>query len=128
MLVGAILSAAGAVLIIGMGLLFGSVFGALESSASGSEGMPFSALIGGFYVVYGVVAAAGAVCQFVAWGKISRRELQAGFVWGLVGALLPPLNILALLGAIFAKTCPEAEAASQQSQQRYGWPPPPQAR
>jgi hypothetical protein len=124
MLVGAILSAAGAVLLLVVGLFFAAIFSGLEAE----EGpFSFTSLIAGFYVVYGLVSGAGAACSFVAWGRISRLDLHGGFVWGLVGSLLPPLNILTLLGAIFAKTCPEAEAAAARGQQA-GWSRPPQAR
>jgi hypothetical protein len=124
LLVGAILSAVGGGLTLLMALFMGAVFGALSSEVDG--GMWAGGLIAGFYGIFALLLIAGSVCGFVAWRRAGRGDLQGAFVWGLVASLLPPLNVLLLLGAIFAKVCPEAEAAA--ARQRQGWPPPPQAR
>lgn len=110
LLVGAILAAVGAVMLLLLTILFSVVLS--EIAADAGEPIPI-AFIGWFYGAFGVLAAAGSVCGFVAWSKANRNDLHGAFVWGLVGSLLPPVNILSLLGAIFAKTCPESDAQSR---------------
>jgi hypothetical protein len=118
LLVGAILSAAMALLALAMTLFMGFVLA--EISEEVFPGALFTLFYGGF----GLLMVAGAVCGFVAWRKAQAGDLSSAFVWGLVGSLLPPLQILLLLGAIFAKVCPEAEAAAARSRQAWAPPPP----
>ena len=112
LLVGAILSAGLAVMMVGMAIFMGVVFSEFEAEAQEQDpsfrfpGPLFLA----FYGIWGLLYAAGAVCAFIGWRKASAGALDSGFVWGLVGSLLPPFNVVILLGAIFAKVCPEAEA------------------
>lgn len=120
LLVGAILSAVMAVMALAMTLFMGLVLAELSQDAFPGAWFTF------FYGGFGLLLVAGAVCGFVAWRKAQSGDLQGAFVWGLVGSLLPPLQVLLLLGAIFAKVCPEAEAAA--ARQRQGWSQPPQAR
>lgn len=121
LLVGSILSAVGAGFLLLMAAFMGVVFGNL--SESGGPGM-VPGFIAAFYAIIAVVAAAGAVCGFIAWRKVPG-DLDSAFVWGLVGAILQGVNVVTLLGAIFAKTCPEAEAAA--ARRRQGWAQPPQS-
>lgn len=112
LLVGAILSTGLAVMMVGMAIFMGAVFSEFEAEAQEQDpsfrfpGPLFLA----FYGIWGLLYAAGAVCAFVGWRKASAGDLDSGFVWGLIGSLLPPFNVVILLGAIFAKVCPEAEA------------------
>jgi hypothetical protein len=122
LLVGAILAAISSVLMLVFTLLFSVVFARLTEE-TGAEG--FGVFLW-FYGIFGVLAAAGSVCGFVAWRKAARDDLHGAFVWGLVGSLLPPLNIVSLLGAIFAKVCPEGEAQAQA--RGAARPPAPQVR
>jgi hypothetical protein len=124
LLVGAILAVVGAFLMLVFTALFGFVLAAFQDEGRGDMGFP--AVIGIFYGAFGLLLLASAVCGFIGWRKAGQGDLQGAFVWGLVASLLPPVNILLLLGAIFAKTCPEAEAAV--ARQRQAWSPPPQAR
>jgi hypothetical protein len=110
LLVGAILAAVGAVMLLLVTILFSVVLAELGSMAGTPGPIGF---IAWFYGAFGLLAAAGSACGFVAWHKANQDDLHGAFVWGLVGSLLPPVNILSLLGAIFAKTCPEGEAQSR---------------
>lgn len=122
LLVGAILSAVGAFLMLLFTILFSVVFSRIAAEAGpGVGGFGFFLW---FYGAFGLLAAVGSALGFVAWRKAARDDLHGAFVWGLVGSLLPPLNVVSLLGAIFAKVCPEGEAQS-----RGAAPPPaPQVR
>ena len=111
LLVGAILAAVGAFFMLFFTLFFSAIFSELSSESGAPEGIP--SMIFGFYGLFGLLGAAGSVCGFVAWRKASNGDLASAFVWGLVASLLPPLNIVMLLGAIFAKVCPEAEAQAR---------------
>lgn len=120
LLVGAILYAAMAAFILGFALLFGVMFAAL--GAEGEPGLLGGVVVGIIYGIWGLFAAAGAICGFIGWRKASRGDLDGGFLWGLVGSLLPPLNIVGMLGAIFLKACPEHEA--QERARRQAWASP----
>jgi hypothetical protein len=109
LLVGAILSAVGAFFFLLMVAFIGAIFSGLPTEGTG---FPFG-FIAGFYGVIGILVAAGSVCAFVGWRKASQGDFQGGFVWGLIGALLPPVQIVTLVGAILAKVCPEAEAQAR---------------
>lgn len=120
LLVGSILAAVGAGFLLLMATFMGLIFGSVSDGGAGAFGIVF--------VMYGIFAlflGAGAICGFVAWKK-TPGDLDAAFVWGLVGAILQGVNVVTLLGAIFAKACPEAEAAA--ARRRQGWAMPPQAR
>jgi len=99
-LVGAIVSAFGALFLLGMVAFFATVFTDAEAD-----------VVGTVYIGMGVVLAVGAVLGFVAWNKTRSGDLAAGFAFGLANALLPPVQIIPLLGAIFVKVCPEAQDA-----------------
>lgn len=125
LLVGAILAAVGAFLVLAMSLVLGAVFAEVEDPAE-EAGAPAGAIFGfllGFYGLFGVLSLAGSACGFVAWRKAERGDLSPAFVWGLVASLLPPVNIILLLGAIFCKTCPEADAQARAAA-GPGWTPP----
>ena len=112
LLVGAILSAVGAVMMIGMSLLMSAVMSELMEGTEADPDAP--GFPPAFFLLYyggwGLLAAAGSVCGFLAWRKASAGDLAGGFGWGIAAGCLPPVNVLALLGAIFVKVCPEAEA------------------
>ena len=127
LLVGAILQAVGAAFALGFTALFATIMGRIEESAVTARQPPFPiSLFLWIYGIMGLLLAAGSVLGFVAYGKTRKGDWQGAFVWGLVGCLLPPVSVLGLLGAIFAKVCPEAEGRQPGWQQP--WPPqPPQS-
>lgn len=125
LLIGAIFQA----VVAGLFLLITSIFGAILSSETqrtpSMPPFPFQMFVW-IYGVMGAMMLVGAILTFVAYAKTRKGDWQAAFVWGLVGCLLPPVHILGLLGAIFAKVCPEADGRQPQWQQP--WPPqPPQS-
>ncbi len=106
-LVGAILSATGAfffviasiiLLILGSNILGGET----EST--------FPALVVGVvYLVLGLMMAVGSIFGFQGYGAAKRGDVHAGWVKGLVCALLPPLQAIPLIGAILLLVSPEHE-------------------
>lgn len=105
LLVGAILSAVGAVFLVLASIGLGALF------ASTDTGDAPTGFITAVYGVLAAVLAMGAVFGFLAYGKARRGDAHGGFVFGLVAALLPPVQVVPLLGAIFCKVSPEGEAA-----------------
>ncbi|MHB8633684.1 MAG: hypothetical protein ACYDBQ_06945 [Thermoplasmatota archaeon] len=110
LLIGAILAAVGALFLLGFGILFAFVPSTVTMQAgSGPAPFPFW-IFGILYPIMGVLDGVGAILGFIAYGKTRRGEYAAAFVPGLVGAVIMPLNVISLLGAIFARVCPEAQA------------------
>ena len=110
LLVGSILSAVGAVMMIGMSFFMAAVFSEFAEGADPeAPGFPPTFFLV-FYGGWGLLAAAGSVCGFLSWRKATAGDLSGGFGWGIAAGCLPPINVVALLGAIFVKVCPEAEA------------------
>lgn len=109
LLVGAILQAVGALFFVGMGVFMGAVFDSVGEEVGRGPGW----IVGGLYIAMGLLAAVGAVFGFLAHRDARRGDAHGAFVLGLVAALLPPVQLLLLLGAIFAKVSPEGEAASR---------------
>lgn len=97
LLVGAIVSTAGTVLVFFFGF---------------TAGQPFM-------MVVAALLAIGAVLGFVAWRKAAAGQLGPAFGLGLASALLPPIQVLQLVGAILVKVADanaaQARAASPQS-------------
>jgi hypothetical protein len=97
------LSAAGGVVVIVVGLL---VIPAINHSMrSTQEHIP--AWAGTLYVVLGFVSLVGSALSFIGASKSSRGEPGAAFGFGLAGALLPPVQVVGLVGAILIKVSPE---------------------
>lgn len=94
-LVGGILAGLGALMMVffalGMGILFSSI---------GEQGATFIPLI---YGGLAVVMVAGTAASLVAWNKARAGDWDAAFVWGLVGAMLPPVQLIPLIAAVFCK-------------------------
>ncbi len=106
-LVGAIMSVAAAVflLIATLGL---AAFGQLASEAEAD-----TAVAGIVTVVYGIIAlltAVGAVFGFLSFASARRGDVHQAWIRGLVAALLPPVQLLLLVGAILILVSPEHEA------------------
>lgn len=121
LLIGAILQALGSAFFLLFGLVLFPLLVQVAEDYPSSNPPPTEAfaLMQIIYTVVGVVAAGGAVVSFLAYGKANRGDLRMGFIMGLVGCLLPPVNIVGLLGAIFLKICPEADRPPQPA-----WGPP----
>ncbi|MCA1818931.1 MAG: hypothetical protein LC620_02575 [Halobacteriales archaeon] len=119
LLVGAILQAVGSVFFVLAVVLLGSVFGSLQD-APGKPHFPFEVILW-IYGILGAFLVAGSICSFVAYGRARKGDWQGAFVWGLVGCLLPPVSVVGLLGAIFAKVCPESEGRPQRQAPTGAW-------
>ncbi|MEK6974785.1 MAG: hypothetical protein AABY18_00420 [Candidatus Thermoplasmatota archaeon] len=61
----------------------------------------------------GVFLGVGALFAFLAYGKAKRGDAHGAWVQGLVTSLLPPPQVVSLLGAIFCKVSHEGEAAAR---------------
>lgn len=106
LLVGAILNAAGA----GLMLVFSLVF--LVLGTRFDEGEPLG-VMGAIYLGFGLLMAVGTVFGFTAHARATRGEAHGAWIHGLVASLLPPLQVVLLLGAIFVLVSPEGEAAQR---------------
>jgi hypothetical protein len=106
LLVGGILHVIGAVGLVAFSALYFGLGSMFDDSA-------VMTVIGVVYVVLGLVAGVGAVFAFLAHGKATRGDAHGAWVNGLVAALLPPLQLVTLLGAIFCLVSPEGEAAKR---------------
>ncbi len=108
LLVGAILQAVGALF-----LLLGSMgLGFLNGELEGQDDA-LIVILRTVYTILGIVSAAGAVLGFLAYGKARAGDARRAFVLGLIGCLLPPVQLLGLLGAIFCKVSPEGDRPRQ---------------
>jgi hypothetical protein len=94
LLVGAILSAISALFMFGLMIGLQAIFDIM-----GEEAPAFSWMYG----IFGVLLLLGSVFGFTAAARANEGDLQGAFVFGLVSALMPPLQILPLIGAIFCK-------------------------
>ena len=123
LLVGSILHAISAAILVLSGIL---LFGFGASSSSGEQPvidvLAFLGPIRIAYTVLGIVSLGGAIVGFMAYGRARSGDAGAAFAFGLTSALLPPLAIVQLIGAILCKVSPEGTA------QATGAPPtrPPQ--
>lgn len=108
-LVGAILSAAGAFFLI----IASVVLLALGSNILGGETeSTFPAtVVGVVYLVLSLMMAVGSIFGFQGYKAAKRGDVHAGWVKGLVCALLPPLQAIPLIGAILLLVSPEHEAS-----------------
>lgn len=105
LLVGAILAVAGAALFVVGGILL-IVIG--ETILGGEEQMTFApTVVGIIYLGLGILTGIGAGFGFVAQARAQRGEAHGAWVAGLVAALVPPVQLLALVGAILILTSPE---------------------
>lgn len=107
-LVGGILSAIGALFIT----LAAIVLLAVGNNLLGGESdATFPAtVVGSIYLGLGVLLAVGSVFGFLGYQAAKRGDVHAGWVKGLVCALLPPLQAIPLIGAILLLASPEHEA------------------
>lgn len=110
LLVGAIMGAIGAFFLILAGILL--VVVGRNLVGDGDAAFP-GTVVGAIYLVMGVVIAVGTVFGFLAYARAQRGDWHGAWVFGLVAALVPPLQVLPLLGAIFCLVSPEGEAAKR---------------
>jgi predicted permease len=109
LLVGAILATAGAALLVLIGTPFLVFLGAARAEAS-------FAAIGAIYLFLGLVVGVGAIFAWLAWRRALAGNLQGAWTFGLVAALVPPVQLLPLIGAILVLVSPEAEAQKAKTQ------------
>lgn len=107
LLVGAILGAVGSVFMLGFAGLF-QIIG--ESEDAGELGDLGADMLSAIYAVLAVLLAIGCAFGFAAHGRARRGDLHGAWVFGLVAALLPPLQVVPFLGALFCLLCPEHDA------------------
>jgi hypothetical protein len=111
-LVGAILAAVTAVLAIGFAVGFALIF-----DEAAAEAAPFG--VGGvFALIYGgigIMSAIGAVFGFLSFRAANAGQVHAAWIRGLIASLVPPVQVVALVGAILMLMSPEHEAWAQES-------------
>ncbi len=123
LLVGSILHVISATILVLSGIL---LFGFGASNPSGEQPvldvLAFLGPIRIAYTILGVLSLGGAIVGFMAYGRARSGDAAGAVVFGLTSALLPPLAIVQLIGAILCKVSPEGTA------QATGVPParPPQ--
>jgi hypothetical protein len=111
LLIGAILGAVGAVFLAIAAIVLMSLG---DNLVGGETDSTFPAtIVGVIYLVLAVLIAVGSFCGFKGWRLASSGNASAAFGWGLAGALLPPVQLLPLIGAILVKVSPEGEAAAK---------------
>lgn len=105
LLVGAILAVVGSAFLV----LAGIFLIWLDQSILGDEAdrTLAPAVIGALYLAFGVVGAVGSVFGFRARAKALAGDAHGAWIAGLVAALVPPLQVLPLIGAILILTSPE---------------------
>jgi len=107
LLVGFILHLVGTVAAILGGWLF--LYLARRHQQDGSPSFD-SALVGGIYLGVGILLAVGSIVGKTALKRAENGQAHAAWVRGLVSSLLPPLQVVTLVGAILCKVSPEGEA------------------
>jgi hypothetical protein len=122
LLVGGILRAVGAVLIVLYGTVVSAVFDALaKRNAAAASLPPYVAVL---FLVLGVLVGVGSLFSLLGYGRAKAGDPHSAFVRGLVGALLPPVQVVSLVGAILCKVSPEGEGrAPAPPQAPAAWPP-----
>lgn len=64
------------------------------------------------YPAVALLAVAGAIVGFQANARADRGDLRGAFRRSLLSAMLPPVQLLTLIGAILFRICPEAKGPS----------------
>ena len=110
LLIGAILQVVGAVFLVGFGIFFVVLSGIIEDSGDES---PVPAVIAAVYIGLGFLSALGSVFGFLGYRDSQRGDAHGAWVKSLVSALVPPLQVVNLIGAILCLVSPEGEAAKR---------------
>jgi uncharacterized membrane protein len=105
LLVGAIVQVVGVFFVV-MAMTGLSLFLNGAGDDAGFPGPLFLLLYGGM----GVLLLAGAILGFIGWRKAEHGDLHNAWILGLVGSLLPPVQVVMLIGAILVLVSPEHEA------------------
>lgn len=105
LLVGAIVSAASALLMVGLAIGFSALVAAFDDPDAPTW-------VAWLYGILALIMVASTAFGFVGYGKARKGDPQGGFVFGLVASLLPPVQVIPLLGAILCRASPEGEAAA----------------
>ena len=111
LLIGAILQTLLAALLVGVAIVMLLIGQAVFGEEGGA--IPF-VVIGVFYLLFGLMLAVGAVFGFYGYGRAKAGDARAAWVRGLVSALLPPVHVVSLVGAILCLVSPEGEAQGRQ--------------
>ena len=118
LLIGAIMHMIGAFFLIIFSVFMIGLGSAFEDD---SGEVLFPVLFGLFYLLFGVVLAVGGFFGFSAWKQAKANQLHSAWIRGLVSSLLPPLQLITLLGAIFILVSPEHDA-QERAKQQWGGP------
>lgn len=110
LLVGAILSCVGALALVVFGAFFTIMLGVLAES---DEAIIVPIIMGIVYIGGGLLMGVGAIFGFRGYGRAKAGDAHAGWINGLVSALLPPLQVVNLIGAVLCMVSPEGEAAKR---------------
>jgi hypothetical protein len=99
-------------------LLVGAIVGAVVGFLMLVSGLVLGFLLGEAFILVlyaglGLLVGVGSAFTFLAWRRAQAGNLHGAFTFGLVGALLPPVQVLPLLGAVLVKASPEGEAAAK---------------
>jgi MFS family permease len=108
LLVGAIMSLLGACFLLGLITLL-QLLGERAPPANGT-GQELQ-VMGLVYGILALVLVVGAVFGYLAYRFASRGQWRQAWTYGFVAALVPPLQLIPLLGAIFCLVSPEGEQA-----------------
>ena len=122
LLIGAIVQSVGAFFLLLYGTLFGTALRRAMERNGNTNSFPATFLMIVFLCL-GLLLAAGAVLAFLAHARARAGNANSAFVRGLIAALLPPVQIVTLIGAILCKASPEAQGLSPQGPP--GWQPHP---
>jgi hypothetical protein len=116
LLVGAILHLVAAVVV----LLFALFFLFLGWTVGADDGAIVPVVMGILYFLGGVLLAAGGFFGMSAWKRATAGQLHRAWIHGLVASLLPTVQLVTLLGAIFILVSPEHDAQERASQAPVG--------
>jgi hypothetical protein len=108
LLVGAILAAVATFFLLVASIFMLAIGQSLLSDGESALGLR---LAGGIYLGLSLLTAVGCALGFSAWTRAKAGDTRSAFVRGLVSSLLPPLQVVTLIGAILVKVSPEGEAA-----------------
>lgn len=107
LLIGAIMSAFGALFLLAASIFLLTVGNNILGGESGSA-FP-ATVVGWLYLGLGALLVVGCVFGFRAYGAAKAGDARRAWINGLVAALLPPLQIVPLVGAILCLVSPESQ-------------------
>ncbi len=111
LLVGSIMQVVASAVVVIMAIVLAVVGASTSSSSSPNAGAIFRALPI-VYGIFGAIGIVGSVFGFLSYGRAKRGDLSGAFAFGLTASLLPPLQVVLLMGAIFCKVGAKPTAGS----------------